>query len=96
MLNRDFRGKDYATNVLSFPYDDEPVTGDLVICVPVVAAEAVEQGVAIEAHHAHLIIHGLLHLQGYDHETEAQAAAMEAHETAILAGLGIADPYRSR
>ena len=95
-LNHDYRGKDYATNVLSFPYESEPlVCGDLVICVPVVLREAAEQGKAPEAHYAHLIVHGLLHLQGYDHETnEDDARIMEAHECAILTALGFADPYQ--
>jgi probable rRNA maturation factor len=94
-LNRDYRGKDYATNVLSFPYDVEPVVcGDLVLCAPVVAREADEQGKTLEAHYAHLIVHGLLHLQGYDHETgETQARQMEDHERTILAALGFTDPY---
>ena len=95
-LNRDYRGKDYATNVLSFPYDVEPVVcGDLVLCAPVVAREAAEQGKTLTAHYAHLIVHGLLHLQGYDHEAGArQAQQMEDHERTILAALGFADPYR--
>ena len=94
-LNREFRNKDYATNVLSFPYESEPVVcGDLVICAPVVEREASEQGKSLEAHIAHLIVHGVLHLQGYDHETsKADARRMENHERAILAELGYADPY---
>ena len=94
-LNRDYRGKDYATNVLSFPYDVEPVVcGDLVLCAPVVAREAGEQSKSLEAHYAHLIVHGLLHLQGYDHEAgERQARQMEDHERTILAALGFTDPY---
>jgi probable rRNA maturation factor len=94
-LNRDYRGKDYATNVLSFVYASEPtVAGDLVVCVPVVLREAVEQGKTPEAHFAHLIVHGMLHLLGYDHETGKQdAARMEAKEREILAGLGYPDPY---
>lgn len=94
-LNRDFRHKDYATNVLSFPYEQEPVVcGDLVICAPVVMREAAEQGKTLEAHYAHLIVHGLLHLQGYDHETsDDDAQAMEDKEREILASLGFADPY---
>ena len=97
-LNRDYRGKDYATNVLSFPYDIEPIVcGDLVLCAPVVAREAAEQGKSLEAHYAHLIVHGLLHLQGYDHEAgAAQALQMEDHERAILAALGFADPYQDQ
>ena len=96
-LNRDYRHKDYATNVLSFPYDTEPlVFGDLVICAPVVEREASEQGKSLDAHYAHLIVHGTLHLQGYDHETgEEDARHMEAQERAILAALGYDDPYRS-
>ena len=88
-LNHTYRGKDYATNVLSFPYDTEPVIcGDLVICVPVVEREAGEQGKALMAHYAHLVVHGVLHLQGYDHETsEADADLMEAKEAAILENL---------
>jgi probable rRNA maturation factor len=94
-LNRDYRHKDYATNVLSFAYESEPrVAGDLVICLPVVLREAAEQGKPAEAHFAHLIVHGMLHLLGYDHETGAKdAARMEAQEREILAGLGYPDPY---
>lgn len=94
-LNRDYRGKDYATNVLSFPYATEPVVvGDLVVCLPVVLREAAEQGKAAVAHFAHLIVHGMLHLQGYDHEIDASAAAdMEERERAILGRLGYPDPY---
>jgi probable rRNA maturation factor len=95
-LNRDYRHKDYPTNVLSFVYDSEPmVVGDLVICVPVVLREAAEQGITVEAHFAHLIVHGMLHLQGYDHETGARdARRMEAREREILSGLGYPDPYQ--
>ncbi|MDE2583871.1 MAG: rRNA maturation RNase YbeY [Betaproteobacteria bacterium] len=93
-LNRDYRGKDYATNVLSFPYEVEPVVfGDLVICPAVVAREAAEQGKTAEAHYAHLVVHGMLHLQGYDHENDADARRMEDQERQLLAGLGYADPY---
>jgi len=94
-LNRDYRHKDYATNVLSFPYASEPVVcGDLVVCAPVVEREAAEQGKSPLAHYAHLIVHGLLHLQGYDHQSgEDDARRMENHERVILAGLGYADPY---
>ena len=99
-LNRDYRGKDYATNVLTFTYADEmpaipglPLLGDLVFCHPVVLREAAEQGKPATDHYAHLTVHGMLHLQGYDHEQDAEAEAMEALETRILAGLGIADPY---
>ncbi|MBL8445818.1 MAG: rRNA maturation RNase YbeY [Zoogloeaceae bacterium] len=100
-LNRDFRGKDYATNVLTFVYDEgatpgageAPLAGDLVLCVPVVVREALDQGKSPEAHYAHLVVHGMLHLQGYDHEIEADAQRMEARERQILASLGFADPY---
>ena len=99
-LNRDYRGRDYATNVLTFVYDEAaapgmPLFGDIVLCVPVVVREAQEQGKAVAAHFAHLMVHGMLHLQGFDHETEAEAEVMEALETEILAGLGISDPYRA-
>ena len=95
-LNRRFRGKDYATNVLSFVYDlpeESGLMGDLVLCAPVVAREATEQGKPLAAHYAHLIVHGMLHLQGYDHEDEAQAAEMEALERDVLGRLGFPDPY---
>lgn len=93
-LNRTYRGTDYATNVLSFPYSLEPVlSGDLVVCAPVVMREAAGQGKSADAHFAHLIVHGMLHLQGYDHEVGADAAAMEARERDILSGLGYPDPY---
>ncbi|MGC4008430.1 MAG: rRNA maturation RNase YbeY [Pseudomonas sp.] len=97
-LNSEFRGKDYATNVLTFDYARSPVVlADLVLCAPVVAREAKELHVALADHYAHLLVHGTLHAQGWDHETgEADAEAMEARETGILAGLGIADPYRRR
>lgn len=104
-LNRDFRGKDYATNVLTFVYDqgedmpggdDAPLAGDLVLCVPVVVREAGEQGKPLAAHFAHLIVHGMLHLQGYDHEDGDEAEEMEALETRILAELGYPDPYAER
>jgi probable rRNA maturation factor len=93
-LNNDYRGKDYATNVLSFPYDSEPtVLGDLVICPAVVAREAAEQGKHLAAHYAHLTVHGILHLQGWDHDNEDDARAMEDEERKILATLGYPDPY---
>lgn len=93
-LNANYRHKDYATNVLSFPYETEPVLmGDLVLCWPVVEREAQEQGKALEAHTAHLIIHGMLHLQGWDHETDEEAEEMEAEERAIMDSLGYPDPY---
>jgi len=96
--NRQFRGKDYATNVLSFPYAPLPgeksaLLGDLVICAPVVAREAGAQGKPVRNHYAHLAIHGVLHLLGYDHQVELEAQRMEALERRILAGLGMADPY---
>ena len=94
-LNREFRGKDYPTNVLTFDYAQAPVVmADLVLCAPVVAREAAEQGKPLTEHYAHLLVHGALHAQGWDHETgEADAEEMEAYETEILAGLGIRDPY---
>ena len=101
-LNRHYRGKDYATNVLSFPAEVPeglpkgvkfPLLGDLVICAPVVAREAEEQGKALNAHYAHLTVHGVLHLLGWDHEDDKEADAMEQLEREILAELGIADPY---
>lgn len=93
-LNLDYRGKDYATNVLSFVYESSPVCmGDLVLCVPVVEQEAIEQAKQIESHYAHMIIHGMLHLQAYDHESELDAVAMEAVETHIMRKLGYTGPY---
>jgi len=98
-LNHTYRHKDYATNVLSFPADvpeellDIPLLGDLVICVPVVEREAAEQGKALEAHWAHLVIHGCLHLLGYDHIEDDEAEEMEALERELLAELGHPDPY---
>lgn len=98
-LNRTWRQKDYATNVLSFPADvpdellDIPLLGDLVICVPVVAREAAEQGKPLQAHWAHLVIHGCLHLLGYDHIDDAEADEMEDLERKLLAELGHPDPY---
>ncbi|MBA4329764.1 MAG: rRNA maturation RNase YbeY [Polaromonas sp.] len=95
-LNRSYRQKDYATNVLTFDYTAAPlVTADLVLCAPVVAKEARENHKTLKDHYAHLLVHGVLHAQGWDHETgEADAEAMEAREVAILAGLGMAHPYR--
>jgi len=102
-LNRHYRGKDYATNVLSFPAElpeglpkgvKLPLLGDLVLCGPVVAREAKEQGKPLAAHYAHLTVHGCLHLLGWDHEDPHEAEAMEQLEREILAGLGLPDPYR--
>ena len=97
-LNRQYRGKDGATNVLSFPYEAIPgvatdLLGDIVICAPVVASEAVAQGKPLEAHWAHMVIHGVLHLLDYDHHQDAEAHKMEARETELLDGLGYANPY---
>jgi len=94
-LNREYRHKDYATNVLTFDYQQEPtVLADLVLCAPVLEREAREQGKTLEEHYAHLLVHGALHAQGWDHETsEEDAREMEAYETAILRELGFANPY---
>lgn len=97
-LNRHYRGKDYATNVLSFPAElpegvQLPILGDIVLCAPVVAREAAEQGKILRHHYAHLTVHGVLHLLGFDHEDPLEAEAMEQLERDILAGLGIDDPY---
>jgi probable rRNA maturation factor len=93
-LNALFRGKDYPTNVLTFVYDDDGgLTGDLVLCVPVLRREAKSQGKSVIAHCTHLLVHGLLHLQGYDHERAADAARMQRREVALLATLGFANPY---
>jgi probable rRNA maturation factor len=96
-LNRSYRGKDYATNVLTFVYEaavrGAPLTGDIAICAPVIAREAAEQHKRLDAHCAHLVVHGMLHLQGYDHGRDAEARIMEARETQILARLRFADPY---
>ena len=94
-LNRSYRQKDYATNVLTFDYTQVPtVHADLVLCAPVIAREAEDNKKTLQAHYAHLLVHGTLHAQGHDHETSDQeAAAMEARETAILLSLGFADPY---
>lgn len=94
-LNRQYRGKDYATNVLTFEYSREPVVhADLVLCAPVVAREAQEQGKTLEAHYAHLLVHGTLHAQGYDHEAgEREALEMEALEVLLMGALGYANPY---
>ena len=93
-LNNTYRGKDYATNVLTFPLTETPhLMGDIVICAPVVMAEAAAQNKSLEAHFAHLTVHGVLHLHGYDHETEPQAELMESLEITILQKLGYANPY---
>ena len=93
-LNSTYRGKDYATNVLTFPLTETPhLMGDIVVCAPVVVAEAAAQNKSLEAHFAHLTVHGVLHLHGYDHETEAQAELMESLEITILQKLGYANPY---
>ena len=93
-LNHTYRNKDYATNVLTFPITEEPyLMGDIIICAPVVAKEAREQHKELHAHYAHLTVHGILHLHGYDHITDAQAELMEGLETAIITKLGYASPY---
>ncbi len=93
-LNRNFRGKDYATNVLTFVYDEmQPLTGDIVLCAPIVKREASEQRKNPMAHYAHLTIHGVLHLQGYDHIEAVDATKMERLETQIMTKLGYGDPY---
>ena len=100
-LNRDYRAKDYATNVLTFAYnddadlpDDAPTQADIILCTDVLEREAAEQQKTVELHTAHLIVHGVLHAQGYDHENDEEAAEMEGLETAILAALGMPDPYQ--
>jgi probable rRNA maturation factor len=93
-LNREYRKKDYATNVLTFDYTQEPiVTADLVLCAPVIAREAKEQKKTLQAHYAHMIVHGTLHAQGWDHELDEDAQVMELRETEILARLGFKSPY---
>ncbi len=93
-LNRHFRGKDYATNVLTFIYREAPpYEGDLTLCAPVVAREAREQGKSVAGHYAHLVVHGVLHLQGYDHERDAEARVMQSRESQVLNRLGYPDPY---
>jgi probable rRNA maturation factor len=101
-LNRDYRGKDYATNVLTFAYaegeemaDDDPVQADIVLCIDVLLKEADERKIPVTQHAAHLIVHGVLHAQGYDHEDDDEAAEMEGLETEILAELGFPDPYQA-
>ena len=93
-LNREYRQKDYATNVLTFDYQHEPlVMADLILCAPVIEAEAQAQGIELVAHYAHLLVHGTLHAQGFDHETAKQAREMEPRESALMRALGFADPY---
>ena len=93
-LNHRYRRKDYATNVLSFPYESgREMRGDIVLCAPVVAREARKQQKTLDAHYAHLTIHGILHLRGYDHDTDAGARIMENRERRVLLGLGFSDPY---
>jgi len=95
MLNRCYRRKDYATNVLTFVFHDSPpLAGDLVLCAPVITREARSQRKTVAAHYAHMVVHGLLHLQGYDHETKKDAAVMERRERTLLARFGYPDPYR--
>jgi probable rRNA maturation factor len=93
-LNRDFRGKEHATNVLTFDYMEAPVRADIVVCVPVVKSEARAQGKTFRDHLLHLIIHGVLHAQGHDHATPGQARRMEGRERRLLARLGVSDPYQ--
>jgi probable rRNA maturation factor len=94
-LNRDYRGKDHATNVLTFDYEREPVVvADLVLCAPVIESEARRQRIPLEAHYAHLLVHGTLHAQGHEHEKARDARVMEGRESEILIGLGFGDPYR--
>ena len=96
LLNRNYRRKDYATNVLTFVFRDHaPLEGDLALCAPVITREARAQRKTVAAHYAHMIVHGLLHLQGYDHENDEDAAVMEKRERALLAGFGYPDPYKS-
>jgi probable rRNA maturation factor len=93
-LNRDFRGRDYATNVLTFDYARAPLAADIVLCLPVIRREAREQAKTLRAHLAHLVIHGVLHARGFDHERPRAARQMEARERRLLAALRIADPYQ--
>jgi probable rRNA maturation factor len=96
-LNCEFRAKDYATNVLTFDYQTEPVViADVVLCADVVQAEATAQNVSLEAHYAHLIVHGVLHAQGFDHENDTDAQRMQAQEVKVLAGLGFHNPYAAQ
>ena len=99
-LNRDYRNKDYATNVLTFAYTEDAeadvTQADIVLCTDVLQREAAEQKISLETHAAHLVIHGVLHAQGYDHETDEEASEMEQMETETLAQLGLPDPYATR
>lgn len=96
-LNRDFRGRDYATNVLTFVYEErEPLAGDIVLCAPVVRRESRESGITPEAHYAHLTVHGVLHLQGYDHARSRDAKVMESLESKLLGDLGYPDPFADK
>ena len=95
LLNRSYRRKDYATNVLTFVFrDSAPLEGDIALCAPVITREARAQRKTVAAHYAHMIVHGLLHLQGYDHENDNDAAVMEKRERALLARFGYPDPYK--
>ena len=97
MLNREYRQKDYATNVLTFDYQHAPVVmADLILCAPVIEAEARDQGLDLVAHYALLLVHGTLHAQGFDHETPAQARKMEPRECLLMQALGFPDPYQPR
>jgi len=93
-LNRDYREKDYATNVLTFEYGEDTVEADIILCTDVLIAEAAEQKKTVEAHTAHLVVHGVLHAQGYEHEDDEEADEMEGLETEILARLGFSNPYQ--
>lgn len=96
LLNRSYRRKDYATNVLTFVFRDQaPLSGDIALCAPVITREARAQRKPVAAHYAHMVIHGLLHLQGYDHESENDARVMERRERTLLAAFGYPDPYKA-